>query len=162
MYDDQGIADSGDALEMTWIYSDDGGLTWSKPSPLTSRPFQGGYGNDTGQPNLGDYNGATARGGALYAAFATTPAISLFTNGQPGTQFTYPSFLPGANPVGFKKATTANVALRLGTPTFTDSGGNGFLDPGETTLFTVPLFYYATNGISGSANYTGITATLAT
>jgi hypothetical protein len=161
MYDDQGIADSGDLLEMTWIYSDDGGVTWSKPSPLTARPFHGGYGNDTGQPNLGDYNGITTHSGAVYAAFATTPQVSQFTNGQPATQFTYPSFLPGANPVGFKKATTAAAALRLGSPTFTDSGGNGFLDPGETILFTLPLFYYATNGISGSATYTGITATLA-
>jgi hypothetical protein len=161
MYDDQGIADSGDLMEMSWIYSDDGGVTWSKPTPLTTRPFHGGYGNDTGQPNLGDYNGGTARGGAFYAAFAATPELSLFTDGQPSTQFSYPSFLPGANPPGFKRATAGSVAVRLGSPTFVDSGGNGFLDPGETILVTLPLFYYATNGISGTAAYTSITATLA-
>jgi len=161
MYDDQGIADSGDLMEMTWIYSDDGGVTWSKPTPLTERPFHGGYGNDTGQPNLGDYNGGTARGGAFYAAFAATPEQSLFTDGQPSTRFTYPSFLPGANPAGFKKATAGSVALRLASPTFADSGGDGYIDPGETVLVTLPLFYYATNGISGTAAYTGITATLA-
>jgi hypothetical protein len=152
---------SGDLMEMTWIYSDDAGVTWSKPTPLTAQPFHGGYGNDTGQPNLGDYNGGTARLGAFYAAFSATPQLSIFTDGQPNTQFTFPSFLPGANPAGFKKATASSVALRLGSPTFTDSGGNGFLDPAETVLITLPLFYYATNGISGTAAYTGITATLA-
>ena len=76
MYDDQGPATSGDLMEMTWIYSDDGGTTWAKPSPLVARPFHGGYGNDTGQPNLGDYNMLAAQNGILYAAFTTTPDVS--------------------------------------------------------------------------------------
>src|SRR5882672_3207540 len=32
MFDDQGVASSGDGMQMTWMYSDDGGLTWSKQS----------------------------------------------------------------------------------------------------------------------------------
>jgi hypothetical protein len=162
VYDDQGIATSGDLMEITWIYSDDGGLTWSKPSPLTSSPFHGGYGNDTGQPNLGDYNGLTTRTGSVYAAFSTTPEFSFFTNGQPSSQFSYPSFLPGANPAGFKKASIAPIALRLGPVTFSDNGGNGFIDPSETIQFTLPLFNYLTNGISSPVTYTGVSATLST
>ena len=162
MYDDQGNATTGDLTEMTWTYSDDGGVSWSKPSPLTRRPFHGGYGNDTGQPNLGDYNGVTTHGGALYAAFATTAEVSLFTDGQPNSQFSFPSFLPGANPVGFAKGTNAVVALRLGTVTFADSGGNGFIDPGETVRFTLPLFNNATNSIANPTTYTTVTATLST
>jgi hypothetical protein len=28
MYDDQGVATSGDLMQMTWMSSDDGGVTW--------------------------------------------------------------------------------------------------------------------------------------
>ena len=148
---------------MTWVYSDDGGVTWSKPTPLTSRPFHAGYGNDTGQPNLGDYNGLTSLGGTIYASFATTPEISPFTGGQPSGQFSYPSFLPGLNPVGFRKAASAAASLRLGGQvSFTESGGNGFLDPGETAFLTIPLQNFVTNSLSTPATYTGVSATLTT
>jgi len=56
-YYDQGIADSGDLSEVSWTWSDDGGRSWEPPRPLTDRPFHAGWGNDTGQPNLGDYKG---------------------------------------------------------------------------------------------------------
>lgn len=51
-------------------FSDDGGRHWSPAVPLTKRPFHAGWGNDTGQPNLGDYNQAAAQHGQLYAAYA--------------------------------------------------------------------------------------------
>ena len=162
IYDDQGIAASGDLMEMTWTYSDDGGVTWARPTPLTTRPFHGGYGNDTGQPNLGDYNGATARNGALFAGFSTTPEISPFAAGQPSTQFSYPSFLPGLNPAGFRKIIGPQAALRLGAVSFTESGGNGFLDPGETAGLVIPLQNFVTNPVCGPGVYTGVSATLAT
>jgi hypothetical protein len=162
MFDDQGIATSGDLMEVTWVHSDDGGLTWSKPSPLTARPQHAGYGNDTGQPNLGDYNGATAQGGALYAAFPATAEISPFTNGQPAARFSYPSFLPGLNPAGFKKATVSTAAINLGTVTFTDSGSDGFLDPGDTAGLFLPLQNFVTNPVLGLTTYSGVTATLTT
>ena len=54
------------------MYSDNGGQRWSAPVPLTMRPFKAGWGNDTGQPNLGDYNQAVAQHGELFAAFAVT------------------------------------------------------------------------------------------
>ena len=38
--------------------------------PLTDRPFHAGYGNDTGEPNLGDYNEAVAQGSELFAVWA--------------------------------------------------------------------------------------------
>ena len=38
--------------------------------PLTERPFHAGWGNDTGQPNLGDYSQAVAQHGELFAAYA--------------------------------------------------------------------------------------------
>src|SRR2546427_6129767 len=53
------------ALPISYLFSDDGGSTWSKPMPLSDRPFHAGYGNDTGQPNIGDYIQAVAQNGAL-------------------------------------------------------------------------------------------------
>ena len=53
-YYDQGIASSGDLAEVTYTFSRNGGRNWSKPRPLTLKPFHAGHNNDTGQPNLGD------------------------------------------------------------------------------------------------------------
>ncbi|HEV7519382.1 MAG TPA: sialidase family protein, partial [Thermoanaerobaculia bacterium] len=85
-YYDQGIATSGDRTETTVTYSDDGGSHWSAPAPLTDRPFQGGWGNDTGQPNLGDYNEAVAQNGELFSAYALASRPPLgFADGQPSS-----------------------------------------------------------------------------
>ena len=69
-YYDQGIDNTGDLSEVSYVYSDDGGREWSAPVPLTIRPFHAGHGNDTGQPNLGDYNQAVAQRGELFATYA--------------------------------------------------------------------------------------------
>src|SRR5262249_18474417 len=71
-YYDQGIAANGDLTETTYLFSDDNGVTWSKPMPLTERPFHAGWGNDTFQPNLGDYNQDIAQNGELFAVWAGT------------------------------------------------------------------------------------------
>src|SRR5262249_26612431 len=118
MFDDQGVGSSGDIMQMTWMYSDDGGVTWSRPSPI-ARPFHAGYGNDTSQPNLGDYNMGVAQGGAFYVAFPTVPNIPFFNDGQPTSFIGYPTFLGnafngGTAPApGFAKLTAAKAALDL-------------------------------------------------
>ena len=85
-YYDQGIRTSGDSTEVMHTYSDDAGKRWVAPLPLTQRPFNAGWGNDTSQPNLGDYNQAVAQDGELFAAFAqTTPPPLGFIDGQPDT-----------------------------------------------------------------------------
>ena len=56
--------------EVSYTFSDDAGAHWSAPVPLTMMPFHAGWGNDTGQPNLGDYNQAVSQRGELYAAYA--------------------------------------------------------------------------------------------
>ena len=80
------------------------------------QPFHAGYGNDTSQPNLGDYIGAVAQGGNLFATWAQTAHLANFQDGQPTSSFTTPDFY-------FKKTNTNLAALRLGTRTFSDSGG---------------------------------------
>src|SRR5215471_2010284 len=88
-YYDQGIANTGDLTEVTYLSSDTGGTSWNIPAPLTLRPFKAGWGNDTSQPNLGDYNQAVAQSGTLYAAYASTRLVG-FTDGQPSTSMTTP------------------------------------------------------------------------
>jgi hypothetical protein len=169
-YYDQGVAPSGDLTDATFQYSDDGGVTWSKPSslmsagcvgvatdPLDCRPFHGGYGNDTSQPNLGDYIGATTFGGRLYAVWAATSRTVRFDDGQPDPSgfFTVPDFYVNS-------VTTAQAALALGPITLADSGGNGLVDAGDQVTLKVPLRNIVTNPIDGPVTYTGVAATLST
>jgi hypothetical protein len=159
VYYDQGIATSGDLTELTWTYSDDGGVTWTKPSPLSPRPFHAGYGNDANQPNLGDYIAAVAQGGTVFTAYATTPNQANFTDGQDvapnGISLPYPNVI-------VQSGVKAKLALSLGTVTLSDSGANGFIDPGEQIHFQLPLHSYATNPVLGPENLTGVTGTLST
>ena len=150
-------------MEMTWVYSDDGATTWSVPNPLSSRPFHANYGNDSGQPNIGDYNMGVAQNGTFYAVYPTTPNLALFTDIQtPQNAFPYPSFLPSTNPLGFSKVTVAKAAISLGTVTFTDSGGNGFADAGDQLRLKFPLTNSLTNAALSPLTYTSVSATLST
>jgi uncharacterized repeat protein (TIGR01451 family) len=153
-YYDQGIATSGDLTETTYLYSDNGGTTWHKPMPVTDRPFRAGYGNDTSQPNLGDYNQAVAQGNELFVVWAGNPALVGFADGQPSTQMTVPD-------VFFKRAPLVKASLRLGSVVANDTAGNGngFIDAGEEIRLTVPLQNYVTNPLS-AAPVSAITATL--
>ena len=158
---DQGIAADGDLTEATYLFSDDGGVAWSKPMPLSDRPFHAGYGNDTGQPNIGDYIQGVAQNGAFSAVWAGTPPLVGFADGEPGsTSMTVPDMY-------YKRvaAGTTRISAALGTVAFTDAGGslggNGFIDPGEQISFTLPLRNYVTNPLMAST-LTGVSATLST
>jgi hypothetical protein len=169
-YYDQGIATSGDLSETTVTFSDDAGQTWSPPVPLTDRPFHAGWGNDTGQPNLGDYNQAVAQGGELFAAFGGTSRPPLgFADGQPSASMTTPDAFfrrvpsaghhGGGDRPGRKShdegqggngasRPTNGIPVSLGAVTFTESGGNGNIDPGDVVNLQLPLFNYVTNPLS--------------
>lgn len=155
---DQGTATSGDLTETTYVFSDDGGATWSKPLPLTDRPFHAGYGNDTGQPNIGDYNQAVAQNGDLFAVWAGNPVSVRFDDGEPTSgSLTVPD-------IYFKRVNQyfpTKVSLDIAGATFTDGGGNGFIDPGEQVMLNISLRNYVTN-VSSAAAVNGISATLST
>jgi hypothetical protein len=108
-----------------------------------------------------------AQGGAFYVAFTAVPNIVFFNDGQPNAQIGYPTFLGnafsgGTAPApGFAKLTTARAALDLGSVTFTESGGNGFIDAGDQVRFTIPLRNYVTNPAIATTS-TGVSATLST
>ena len=143
-YYDQGIATSGDETEVTFLTSDDGGVTWSRPSPLSDRPFKAGWGNTTTEPNLGDYNQSVAQSGIFWAAFAATSPPK-FTDGQPSKEFITPD-------VYSKRIsqTTLTLLLRLGAVTFTETGGNGNLDPRDTARLKITLVNADTNPLHAS------------
>ncbi len=164
-YDDQGIATTGDRSEITTTFSDDGGAHWSPPVPLTDRPFQAGWGNDTGQPNLGDYNQAVAQAGELFAAFgvAFRPQLG-FADGQPT------SASMNTPDVAFRRVDESGaghpasraidtIPVHIVTVASSDSGGNGFVDRNETVRIQITLRNYDTNAIS-SRNVLGTTALL--
>jgi len=155
-YYDQGIATNGDLTETTYQFSDDYGLTWKQPMPLTDRPFKAGWGNDTGQPNLGDYNQAVAQKGELFAAWAETKLLP-FTDGLPSERM-------GTPDVVFKRVQARAMKVSLNSnftgTTFIDGNGNGSIDAGEQVRFRFPLLNYATNANSNPLTITGIVATL--
>jgi hypothetical protein len=155
---DQGRAATGDLLDVMHTTSTDQGASWSPPTAVNDRPFHAGYGNDTGQPNMGDYNGAVAQGGILYTLWAGTDVQPLFDEGLPALGLSSPDVY--ATTVA---DTAVSAPLRTGTPTFTTGGAeNGYLDPGETASLTVPLVNYVQNATTGAATITGISATLST
>ncbi len=91
-YYDQGAAKTGDLTRVSFTYSDDGGITWKKQRRLSDDNFHAGWGNDTGQPNLGDYNQAVAQGGELFAVWAGTHLVG-FADGQPSLSMTTPDVI---------------------------------------------------------------------
>ena len=153
---DQSVQESGDYVQVLMTYSDDGGTTWSQPSPLTSRPFHAAYGNDSSAPNLGDYIGAVAQNGILYAVWAGTPNSVSFTDGQPEFGMSVPTLFfktfSGSNP---------SPAVDLGTITTTSSSPDGYIHPGDTATLNVALRNPITNSAS-AAKLSGIAATMTT
>ncbi len=147
-YYDQGIDTSGDLTETSFQLSDDGGRSWSQPRPLSARPFHAAHGNDTGQPNLGDYNQAVAQHGELFAVFATTRQPG-YQDGQPtSTSFTVPEATVRRLGV-FDQLPSVGVAL--GDLTAVDASGSSNLDPGDRVAVTAPLRNVVTNALNARA-----------
>jgi hypothetical protein len=162
-YYDQGIDDSGDLSEVSYVFSDDGGRHWSASVPLTKRPFHAGWGNDTGQPNLGDYNQAVAQRGELFAAYAVASRPPEgFVDGQPTTQLTVPDVEFKRHAQGSKlDLNSLPLSIDVNAVTFDDGGGNanGSIDPGETIRVRVPLENYTLNQLSDASAH-GVIALL--
>lgn len=145
-YYDQGVATSGDLTEVSYLYSNDGGRTWSHPQPLTDRPFHAGHGNDTGQPNLGDYNQAVAWDGATYFAFSVADPPPLgFVDGQPALSMTVPDAKVVIRTGETDAVPHAPVSLR----DVRVMAPGGYADPDEEIVLQLPLFNYATNPLYG-------------
>ncbi|HEU5468999.1 MAG TPA: exo-alpha-sialidase [Steroidobacteraceae bacterium] len=149
-YYDQGIATSGDLSEVTYTFSLDGGDSWSKPRPLTLAPFHAGHNNDTGQPNLGDYNQGVSQGGVFYAAYALANRPPLgFVDGQPDVTLT--GIDATFRRVGMNEHDRPYASVNISSLNITDSGGNGSVDPGETADIRVRLFNYVTNPLNAGS-----------
>ena len=167
-YYDQGIAASGDLTQVTHTFSDDGGKSWEAPVPLTRPPFHAGWGNDTGQPNLGDYNQAVAQSGDLFVTYAEAKRPPAgFADGQPTSlSMTVPDVVFGRisndereiehhffrhhdfEHHDFDDRDSDATTLDLAAVTFAESGGNGFIDPGDFVRLTMPVRNYVTNPLN--------------
>ncbi|MDB4964699.1 MAG: glycosyl hydrolase, repeat-containing protein [Myxococcales bacterium] len=148
MYYDQGVASSGDLTQTSYTFSDDGGVTWTRPRALTDRPFHAAWGNDTGQPNIGDYIQGAARNGDLYSAYAVTHPVG-FTDGQPTSgSFTVPDVEGKHTDVAARLGSSAT--LQAGDATFTESGRDGNIDPGDVVTVQIPVTNYVTNPINAT------------
>ncbi len=161
---DQDAADTGDLIETMHTRSTNQGTSWSPPTPLTDRPFHAGYGNDTSQPNLGDYNQSVAQSGNLYSVWAGNTVQPLYDEGQPAAAqlFTPDIYVEKTadaqiiTPVRIAETTTSDTAFCQ------VSGANGQPDPGEDIDLQVKLDNYVGNPVVGAATITGISATLST
>ena len=122
-YYDQGAATSGDRTRVSFTFSDDGGVTWKRQRQLSDQPFNAGWGNDTGQPNLGDYNQAVAQGGQLFAVWAGTKLVG-FTDGQPSVSMTTPDVV--FKRLGNSSSSQSSPQISL---TATTSGNNNAIQP---------------------------------
>jgi hypothetical protein len=148
-YDQRAGTGGSDLTEIMHAHSEDGGATWSCPAPLTSRPFHAEYGQDTGQPNLGDYSQCASQmvGGTrrLYASYARTDGASYNTS--------WPDAYVAVNDAG-----PPQVSVLLTGTAVVDTGCNvdGFLTANELGDITLTL----QNRCTGTL--TGISATLST
>lgn len=143
----QDNAESGDMTEYMAQYSDDGGATFTPPFPVSDRPFRAGFGNDTGQPNLGDYNQSVGLDGKQYFSFAMTPPAISYTSGVPSGSMEWPESI-------VRVLDGSKLPVRLRDVVFNDFNANGNIDPDERVDLSIELTAYA-------SAVSGITATLA-
>ena len=132
-YDQINGTGTSDITDMFHTFSENLGVTWACPTPLTDKPFHAEYGNTTSQPNMGDYNQCVSDGGSLYTSFAKT--------GEPS----YLTYAPDTY-VDVHVATPADAPVRFSSVVFTESGctsGDGYIQAGETVDITVTIQQYS-------------------
>jgi hypothetical protein len=147
-YDQINGTGSSDITDMFHTFSEDLGVTWACPTPLTDKPFHAEYGNTTSQPNMGDYNQCVSDGGSLYTSFAKTGEASYLTY-APDTY------------VDAHVATPADAPIRFSSVAFTESGctsGDGYIQAGETVDITVTIQQYS-NCVAAVTSPSGVLTT---
>jgi hypothetical protein len=148
-YYDQAVADSGDLTQTSFTFTSDGGRTWAQPRRLSPRTFHAGWGNDTSQPNLGDYTqGTVTRSGQFLAAYAITHPVG-FRDDQPSRSMSVPE--PTVSIVS-RPEQVAITTVDLGAVTARElpdrSNRNGFIDAGETAEISFAVRNYVTNPLN--------------
>jgi uncharacterized repeat protein (TIGR01451 family) len=159
---EQGLP-SGDLFESVSTFSTDNGATWSPPTAVSDRPWHAGYGNDSSEPNMGDYNQNVAEGGRAHTLWGGTSVQPLFTE----CKNPFAGLMCSPDTYYDKRLESQQIVqLRVlpGSESFVEVGNNcspnTFFDPRERANFTVPLKNYVTNPNTGATTITGITAVL--
>jgi hypothetical protein len=119
-YDQRSGTGTSDLTEAVHVHSLDGGGSWSAPVALHLSPFHAEYGQDTGQPNIGDYNQCFSQQDLLLASYARTE--------EPDYQTTAPNTYVAVN-----DGTSAAAGLYLQDLSVNDLGctSDGHLVAGE-------------------------------
>jgi hypothetical protein len=160
---DQDPMDSGDLTESMNTHSEDQGVSWSPPTPIMDRPFHAGYGNDSSEPNMGDYNENVSFGGVLHSIWGATSLHPLFNECLDGG---IPVMCTPDSYYDQRLETDDVIPLRVNEDRLdtTEAGGckNSFLDPGETINLSIPLENYVVNPNNQPETQTGVTAVLTT
>jgi hypothetical protein len=147
-YDQINGTGTSDLTDVFHTHSDDLGLTWSCPTPLTDKPFHAEYGNTTSQPNIGDYNQCVSDGGMLYTSFAKTDEPSYLTY-APDTY------------IDSHVASPPDAPVRFSLVSYDESGcasGDGYIQAGETADITVTIQQYS-NCVAGVTTLSGTLTT---
>ncbi|NIM19177.1 MAG: hypothetical protein GTO51_02215 [Candidatus Latescibacteria bacterium] len=146
-YDQISGTGTSDLTDVFHTHSFDQGATWACPAPLTDKPFHAEYGNDTSQPNIGDYIQCVSIDDFLYASFAKTDEPSHLTY-APDSYVDISEVVPDAAPIGI---------MDVG---FDDKGcnvPNGWLEPREFAELNITI-----NSFTDCGTITGIHGTLST
>lgn len=162
MFNDMDPADTGDLMEVSYTRSTNRGASWTRPTPLNDRTLHAGYGNDTSQPNLGDYMQGVAFNGVFHSLWATTDKKPQFFDGQPTS-----ASLFGPDAAYDARPASANVlAVRALSPSITETAcnvnTNTRIDSGETIRLSIPLENYTSNLNNSAATISGVSLTLST
>lgn len=150
---DQDPEQTGDVLEYMHTVSRDYGNSWSAPTPLNDRPFHAGHGNDTSQPNMGDYNQHVAVFGVLHSLWGGTSVAPEFNEGLPSASLISPDTY-------YDQRLDSQISppVRISGWTLTPAGANAYWDPNESANLTVAIENYVAN----FETITGVNATLTT
>jgi hypothetical protein len=137
-YFDQSVSDSGDLTQAVHMSSDDGGETWTSPSPVLEKPFHCAYGSNAAFPNLGEYNSVAAQSGDILCALPARSRADL-TN-----DLAIRSRTPLTD-IKFFRGSEARIPVSVETVKTLESHGGSIITPGDTATISVSLRDTVTN-----------------
>ncbi len=149
-YYDQGIATSGDLSEVTYTFSDDGGQQLEQAAAADVQAVQRRAQQRHGSAQPRRLQSGAFRSTAFFAAFALASRPPLgFVDGQPDVTLT--GIDATVREVSALEHSAPYASLNVQSVKFTDSGGNGFIDPGETANLKVSLTNFVTNPLNSGS-----------
>ncbi|HEY3781129.1 MAG TPA: tandem-95 repeat protein [Fimbriimonadaceae bacterium] len=137
-YFDQSSAKTGDLTDAMVLASEDGGESWTAPSPLTDKPFHAATGANAGEPNLGEYNEILTVGDEALTMVPVRPVIPEFNEMEERNRSALVDF-------AFRRVKDNAIPLRLEGVQANGASSQSKLQPGDTANLFLNLKHFATN-----------------